>query len=201
MSTVTESMQGLSEYLTTILSNENVKEALGQERVAEISQHLTNVDEALANPAILTDFPKTVVNSFDDWDERIKGVVEFIRADTSMTTFNIQSLTAKELQDVRSKLAATAPVQPSPRNRGDGKVDMDDKHYTKDMEKYEKLRAKQDDLNVLFILEYGLPFDIPGKDNDEKLENVFEKVAGDAGKIASAIMDLSNLTPETMRPF
>jgi len=115
--------------------------------------------------------------------------------------FQIQSLTAGEMKEVRVKRVAAEPVMPVARQRGDGKADPNDKAYQKDLEIYNAAKIKQDELNVLWILERGLLFVITGKDDDEKLESLKNTVAGDAAKIASDIMDISNLSPDSMSPF
>ena len=200
MSVLTK-VKKLTDNLTTILEADEVRKAIGDDGLAAIVKDIEMLDKELANPAILGNVVRNRVTSFEEWDERVKGLVEYVRPDGSITEFEIQSLTAGEMKTIRAKRAAMEPVMPQQRNRGDGKGDSNDKHYQKDRDVYEQANKKLDDLNVLWFLEHGLLFEIAGKDDDEKLESLSNTVAGDAAKIASAIANISNLSPETMSPF
>ena len=197
---VIEKMEGLANNLTEVFKDENVSMAIGEEGLATIQEHLQAVDKELANPLILGDVKRNTVTSFEEWDERVKGLAEFVRGD-AITQFEIQSLTAAEMKECRDKYHAAAPVEPVARHRGDGKADPNDKHYQREMAVYDEEVKKLELLWILWILEKGLLFDIPGKDDAEKLESIGNKIAGDAGKLVNQIVDLSNLTPETLRPF
>lgn len=176
-------------------------EIIGKEKALILSKQIEKVQVELNKPEILGDVERKTVTNFDDWDERIYGVVEFVRADNTITQFKIQSLTAAEQKGIRIKRDKAKPATPAPRSRGD-KVDVDDPHYKKDMLRYDEEMRELDELNMLWILEKGLvDIEIPGKDDKEKMEYLNSKVAGDAPKIAGEIVDLSNLTPETLRPF
>lgn len=191
----------LTDTLTAILQDEKIKEAIGESNLNTLSGKLESLEKELSNPQILSDVVRKKIASFEDWDERVKGLVEFVRPDETIIQFEIQSLTAAEMKKVRNKREAAEPTMPQPRQRGEGRPDPNDPHHKRDMVAYEEAKKKQNDLNILWILEYGLTFEIPGKDDDEKLEFLSNKVAGDADKIAMEIMEISNLTPETMRPF
>jgi hypothetical protein len=202
MNPVITEMTKLTDALTPILSNDEVREAIGEEGLEAIGTHLLDLEKELSNPSILGDIKRNIVTSFEDWDERVFDIVEFVRGTESITQINIQSLTAKEMGELRVKIRAAAPEEPVRRDRGDGNADMNDKVYARDMVAYNEAKSRLDDLSVLWYLEKGLKgITIPGKSDDEKLEFVGKKVAGDAAKIASAIMDLSNLTPDTLQPF
>ncbi len=197
---VIEKMEGLANNLTEVFKDENVSMAIGEEGLATIQEHLQAVDKELANPLILGDVKRNTVTSFEEWDERVKGLAEFVRGD-AITQFEIQSLTAAEMKECRVKYHAAAPVEPIARHRGDKIPDPNDKHYQKEKAVYDAEVKNLENLWILWILEKGLLFDIPGKDDAEKLESIGNKIAGDAGKLVNQIVDLSNLTPETLRPF
>lgn len=175
-------------------------EVMGDEKAQALSEQLGKVKKELESPKILGDVERKIVTSFDDWEERVYGMVEFVRGNT-ITQFKIQSLTASEQKEIRQKRDKARPVVPTPRSRGD-KIDTDDPHYKKDMLKYDEDMRALDELNMLWVLEKGfVNIDIPGKDDQEKLAFLNSKVAGDAPKIAGEIVDLSNLTPENLSPF
>ena len=201
MMSVLTKVKKLTDGLTTVLETDKVREAIGDDGLAAIIKDMEALDKELANPAILGDVQRNRVTSFAEWDERVKGLVEYVRPNGSITEFEIQSLTAAELKKIRAKRAAMEPVMPQQRDRGDGNGAPNEKHYQKDLEAYEEAKEKLDDLNVLWFLEHGLLFEIAGKDDDEKLESLSKTVAGDGGKIATAIGNISNLSPETMSPF
>ena len=157
----------------------------------------------LANPKILGDVPRRVISSFEDWEDRVFDVVEFVRPDNTLVQFKIQSVTAAEQRSWKAKREATAPIQPQPRSKGKGdEPDLKDKHYLKDMREYEKKMTELEDYTLLWILEAGLvDIKIPGSTDEEKLEALRSKVAGDWAKIGQEILLISNLAPENLRPF
>lgn len=176
-------------------------EKIGEEKAQALAGQIEKVQAELDKPAILGEIERKVVTSFDEWDERIYGVAEFVRPDNTIAQFKIQSLTTNEHRKIRQRMLKAMPTSPTPRSRGD-KIDPDDPHYKKDIIQYDADVVVVHEMNVMWILEKGLvDIEIPGKDDKEKMEFLNNKVAGDATKIAQEIMDLSNLTPENLSPF
>ncbi len=198
---VIDKTQDLTDYLATVMGSEAVREAIGEEGINEITEKLEALDLALADPQ-LNGVPTKVISSFEEWDERVNGVVEFVRADKAIIQFKIHSLSAAEVKKIEIMKVKATPVAPEARQRGDGRPDIvGDKKYAHDMKVYEKEVERVRDLYILWILEHGMEFDIPGKDDDEKLVSLDKMVAGDAVKISNEITHLSNLTPENVRSF
>ncbi len=198
---VIEKTKELTDILTPVLGDEKIREVIGEEKVEAIMTAVNDLDQEISDPRILDDIKRNTVTSFDDWDERVKGLVEFYRPNNTMTEFEIQSMTAAEVKKVEAMHKKAQPVVPEMRQKSPGKPDMNDKHYAVAMKAYDEEVQKAHDLYILWILEHGLLFDIPGKDDDEKLEHLNKTVAGDAVKIADAITDISNLTPDAINPF
>ncbi len=197
---VYEEMKGLIEDIKPLLDPDKIGEDKSDAINTRISDLVLALDQEESRIGY-ANAERKAIDSFDDWEERVKSVAEFTRPNGKISTFKIHSLTAKELKTLNQKADAITPEPPTPRKRDSGVADMGDKHYIKEMKSYQEQIVKVERVKILWILENGLDFEIPGKDDDEKLDNLWAKVAGDAAKIANQIMDISNLTPEGISPF
>ena len=197
---VYEEMKGLIEDIKPLLDPDKIGEDKSEAINTRISSLVLALDQVESSIGY-ANAERKEVDGFDAWEERVESVSEFARPNGVISTFKIHSLTAKELKTINLKADAATPEAPTPRKRDGGPADMGGKVYIKDMKSYQEQMSTVERLRVLWILEYGLDFAIPGKDDDEKLENLWNKVAGDAAKIANHIMDISNLTPEGISPF
>lgn len=198
---VLEITKSLADTLTPIIIKDEVREAIGEEHLGLISSLLEDLNAELADPRILSEVKRNVVKSFDDWEERVKSVVDFVRPDNTIMQIEIQSLTASEMREIRKRRNDAEPAAPQPRSRGEGRPDPNDSHYKMEMKSYDEETKKLYELFKFWIVEKGLIIEIPGKNDEEKLENLGKKVAGDIDKIFIEILEISNLTQETVRPF
>ena len=174
---------------------------ISKKKAAKITKKADLLLSELANPKILNDVPRKTISSFEDWEERVYDVVEFVRPDNTLVLFKIQSVTAAEQRSWKARRDAVAPIQPQPRSKGDT-PDLNDPHYKKEMREYEKKMIELEDYALLWILEAGLvDITFPGSNDEEKLEALCAKVAGDWVKIGQEIMMISNLAPDNLRPF
>ncbi len=174
---------------------------LGKKKAAKITKKAEALQAELDNPQILGDVPRRVINSFEEWEDRVFSVVEFVRPGGTLVQFKIQSVTAAEQRPWKAKQDAIAPIQPQPRSKGDG-PDLNDPHYKKEMRVYEEKMTELEDYMLLWILEAGLvDITIPGSNDKEKLEALHGKIAGDWAKIGQDILAISNLNRESLRPF
>ncbi len=190
-------LKELADYLTPLVENKKISKKVATVMVEKIEA----VQTAITEPKVFGDVPRKVINSFEDWEERVYDVVEFVRPDDTMAQFKIQSVTAAEQRSWKAKRDAAAPVQPQPRSKGDG-PDINDPHYKEEMREHEQGMIELEDYALLLILEAGLvDVKIPGDTDEKKLEALRDKVAGDWISIGNAIMSISNLTPDTLRPF
>ena len=190
-------MKELLDVITPFIDPEKI----GEEESAEIMEKAEALQLELANPRILGDVPRRVISSFEDWEERVFDVVEVVRPDGTFAQFKIQSVTAAEQRSWKARRDKVAPIQPQPRSKGDG-PDLKDQHYIKEMREYENKMIEMEDYSLLYILEAGLvDIKIPGKSDKQKLKALKSKVGGDWIAIGNAIMEISNLTPEILRPF
>ena len=173
---------------------------IGEDEAANVIKKIEVLESAMADPRILGDIERKVVGSFEDWEDRVYDTVEFVRPDNTMTQFKIHSITTTQQREMRHKREAAIPTAPVPRDKGNG-PDLNDPHYKKEMRQYERQVNEIDDLTLLWVLEAGLDFKIPGKDDAEKMEFLSGKIAGDAIRVAQRINDISNLTPDSLQPF
>lgn len=173
---------------------------IGEEQSADIIEKIETLERALADPKILGDIERKVIGTFEDWEDRVYDTIEFVRPDNTIAQFQIHSITTTQQRAMRHKREAAVPPAPVPRDKGDG-PDLNDPHYKKEMRDYERQVSEIEDLTLLWILEAGLDFEIPGKDDAEKMEFLSGKIAGDAIRIAQGINEISNLTPDSLRPF
>jgi len=190
-------LKELVDFLTPLVETKKISKKVGTEMVGKIEA----LQAAITNPEPPGNAKRKAVKSFDDWEERVYDVVEFVRPNETITQFKIQSVTAAEQRSWNAKRNAIAPIQPQPRSKG-GAPDLNDSHYLKDMKVYEAKLAELEEYMTLWILEAGLvDIIIPGDNDEEKLTALRGKVGGDWAKIGNAIFEISNLTPEAMRPF
>ncbi len=190
-------MKELIDELTPYIDPDKI----GEEEAARIMEKAEALQAELANPKIMGDVPRKEISSFEDWEERVYDLVEFVRPDDTIVQFKIQSVTAAEQRSWDARRNKIAPIQPVPRSKGDG-PDLKDPHYIKDMREYEAKMVEMEDYSLLYILEAGLiNIKIPGKTDKQKLKALKSKVGGDWIVIANTIMAISNLTPDTLRPF
>ena len=176
-------------------------ETIGEEAATEISAQIKKVQDGLAALSLMGNAPRKEITSFDDWDEMVYGQVEFVRPDGSIEFMKIHSISAAERKRLRNKRNKLMPIAPSPRSRGDGQVDTNDPHYKMEMKEYEAAVTRLDELNVLWTIEAGTDLVVPGETDEEKLANLDRHAAGDQVKIANEIVDVSGLTPDSLRPF
>ncbi len=195
----TKALTELTDFLIPLVETKKISKKVGTEMVERIEA----LQAAITNPEPPGNATRKIISSFDDWEERVYDVVEFVRPDDTITVFKIQSVTAAEQRSWRAKRNAIAPVQPTPRDNGKGGgPDLEDSHYKEDMLVYEEKLAELEEYMTLWILEAGLvDIVIPGDNDEEKLVAVRSRIGGDWGKIGTAIYVISNLTPEGMRPF
>ncbi len=194
----TKALTELTDFLIPLVETKKISKKVGTEMVEKIEA----LQAAITNPQPQGNAERKIISSFDDWEERVYDVVEFVRPDLTITQFKIKSVTAAEQRSWNAKRNAIAPIQPNPRSKGDGQPDLNDKHYLKDMREYEEKLKGLEEYMVLWILEAGLvDIVIPGDNDEEKLAALQGKVGGDWTKIANEIFEISNLTPESLRPF
>ena len=195
--TAITALKELADYLTPLVEAKKISKKIATVMVEKIEA----VQTAITDPRALGDVPRRVISSFEDWEERVFDVVEFVRPDNTLVQFKIQSVTTAELRSWKGKRNATAPIQPQPRSKGDG-PDLNDPHYKKEMLEYEKKMIGLEEHALLWVLEAGLvDIKIPGSTDEEKLGALQGKVAGDWTKIGQDILSISNLAPESLRPF
>lgn len=198
MPSLIENVKALVNQVTPIIESQDIPEDQAEELTATMAALQESLNQTRP---LLADVERKEITSFEDWDDRVYSVVEFVRPDDTVAQFKIHSLTATELKEMRIRLEQTAPIQPEPRSKSNGAPDLNDKHYIKAMQEYENDKREHDNLNILMVLEAGLDFKIPGDTDADKLAAIEHKVAGDAAKIAAQITDISNLNPEMVRPF
>ncbi len=189
----------LTDFLTPLVETKKISKKVGTEIVEKVEA----LEAAITNPEPPGNAVRKIISSFDDWEERVYDVVEFVRPDLTLTQFKIQSVTAAEQRSWRAKRNAITPVQPTPRDKGKGAgPDLEDPHYKEDMLIYEEKMVELEEYMTLWILEAGLVgIVIPGDNDKEKLVALRGKVGGDWTKIGNAIFEISNLTSEVVRPF
>jgi len=142
---------------------------------------------------------RKVVSSFEDWGERIKSEVMLPRPDGDIF-IPVRAVSENERVEINKIYRDVLPAKP--------KLSLDHKGNVRNNGTNSKADAEYEDqkqhaaliLQMLFI-EKGCDWDIPGKDYNEKLKSLGNKVSGEIDKLHLEIMKISRLTNEDVGYF
>ena len=147
----------------------------------------------------MTEPSRKVVSSFEDWTERVKGEVILKRPDAELV-IPIRAISEAERAELRQVYIDLMPARPKLSKDRSGEVRAN-KVNEDAVAKYEEEKAYANAILQMLYIEKGCDWEIPGKNNSEKLESLKSKVAGEIDILYKHIVRISRLSSEDIDFF
>lgn len=144
--------------------------------------------------------PRIKVGGFDEWTDSFKSEVVFKRpeGDVVITINAISDSDRMEISEVHKELSPPRPRLVLDKRTGEPVINK--VNQSADLEYEKKKNFAYRVLQMLYI-EKGCAWNIPGKNNEEKLAALGKKVAGEVDRLHTAILALSRLTNDDIDFF
>ena len=149
------------------------------------------------------------IKTFEDWGTEINGFIDFERPNGDIDRFKCKGLTGEEIDIIEKECSPPRPPE-VPKIGPDNKPvlvggrSMTEKNYQDPY--YLEQKQKCENKKVVMLLEKGLVepdgSTMPGKNYEEKFENLNKRLRGDIYKLINFInVKLSNLHSEDVSFF
>ena len=143
---------------------------------------------------------RTVVKGFEDWTERIKAEVVLKRPNNEQVIIPITAVSEADRMEITSVYRSLKPAKPKMSLDRAGNVRNNAPNAKAD-EDYADAELYASNIMRLLYIEKGCGWDIPGKNNDEKLAALRKKVPGEIDLLYTGILSISRLTDEDVGFF